>query len=49
MKFKVYEYLIKDEIQEFKGSFTLKENAKHPEIVKELNAKLVDEFEVKNI
>lgn len=49
MKFKVYEYIIKDEFQEFKGSFTLKENAKHSEIVKILKAHLVDVFEVKNI
>ena len=46
MKMLVYEYIIKDEKQEIIASFTLKENAKHPEIVEQLKAHKVDEFEL---
>lgn len=46
MKFKVYQYTIKDENgREITGMFTLKANAKHPEIVQELDAELIQIFE----
>ena len=45
MKMLVYEYEIKEDNNNIIiGSFTIKENAKHPEIVKELKAHKVDEF-----
>lgn len=45
MKYRVYEYIIKEsDDSTIVGSFTLKENAKHPEVVEELDARLVDEF-----
>lgn len=45
-KFIRYEYpIIEDDGTVIIGSFTLKANAKHPEIVKQLKAKKVQEFE----
>ena len=46
MKYSVYEYEIKEDNNEIIiGSFTLKENPKHPEIVEQLKAHKVSEFE----
>ena len=44
MTYTVYEYTIKDGKNTYTGSFTLKENPKHPEIVEELKAHKVNEF-----
>ena len=47
MEFTVYEYEIKDDNNiVIIGSFTLKENPNHPEIVEQLNAHPVDKFEI---
>lgn len=49
MKFSRYEYKIKGYNNEIIiGSFTLKEDAKHKEVIKKLKAKKVEDFEVEN-